>query len=218
MSRWPGKTVIGLTGNIGAGKSVVRSMLEQLGALGIDADALSHRIIEKGSTGYLPVVEYFGQYILTPEGEIDRARLGRIVFSDPKALQILESIIHPRVTEAINLLIEGSDKAVIVIEAIKLFEAEIYKDCDAIWVVQASSKARLERLVSQRHMTESDACQRIKAQEPPEYKINRADVVINNDGSLQDTWQQVVAAWQKMFPKAKLPASFDAAWFEAEKK
>ncbi len=93
MSKWPEKFVIGLTGNIGTGKSVVRRMLEHLGAYGIDADALSHRAMAKGAPGYDPILNTFGTFILTPDGEIDRARLGRIVFADPQALSRLEA--HP---------------------------------------------------------------------------------------------------------------------------
>src|SRR5512147_1107703 len=95
MSAWPGKYVIGLTGNIATGKSVVRKMLEHLGAYGIDADALGHRAIALGSPGYRPVVDTFGKWILTPDGQVDRGRLGRIVFADPEALARLESIVHP---------------------------------------------------------------------------------------------------------------------------
>jgi dephospho-CoA kinase len=89
VSKWPGKTVIGLTGNIGTGKSVVRRMLEHLGAFGIDADALSHRAIARGAPGYNQVVTQFGRWILSSDGEIDRQRLGKVVFSDPQALKIL---------------------------------------------------------------------------------------------------------------------------------
>src|SRR5210317_1680794 len=104
MSAWPGKYVIGLTGNIATGKSVVRKMLEHLGAYGIDADALAHRAIAKDAPGYQPVLEAFGNWVLTPEGQIDRVRLGRIVFSDPEALVQLETIVHPLVRGAIDVL------------------------------------------------------------------------------------------------------------------
>ena len=83
MSNWPGKFVIGLTGNIGTGKSVVRKMLEHLGAYGIDADALAHRAMAKGAPGYKPVVDIFGSWILDPQGQIDRNKLGKLVFTDP---------------------------------------------------------------------------------------------------------------------------------------
>ena len=95
MSNWPGKYIIGLTGNIATGKSVVRRMLEHLGAYTIDADALSHRVIARGAPGYQPVLDKFGNWLLDKEGQIDRSKLGRLVFSDGEALTQLEAIIHP---------------------------------------------------------------------------------------------------------------------------
>jgi dephospho-CoA kinase len=108
MSAWPGKFVIGLTGNIATGKSVVRKMLEHLGAYGIDADALGHRAIAKDAPGYQAVIDTFGRWILTPDGQIDRAKLAHVVFSDPDALVRLESIVHPLVRQAVDILIKRS--------------------------------------------------------------------------------------------------------------
>ena len=213
--RWAGKTIIGLTGNIGTGKSVVRLMLEHLGALGIDADAVSHGIIEKGSSGYLPVVEYFGSAILTQAEEIDRKQLGRIVFSNPEALQALEEIIHPRVSEAVDMLINSSSNPVAVIEAIKLIEGYLGQDCDSIWVVTADQQTQLNRLVLQRKMSEADALQRIQAQPPQEEKLRHADVVIDNSGDLEETWQQVKRAWQCLFPEQELCAAFQDTAIDA---
>ena len=95
MSAWTGKYVIGLTGNIATGKSVVRKMLEHLGAYGIDADALSHRAIAKGAPGYKPVLSAFGSWIVGPDGQIDRSRLARVVFSDPEALSSSSKLFTP---------------------------------------------------------------------------------------------------------------------------
>src|SRR5512145_153685 len=120
MSAWPGKYVIGLTGNIATGKSVVRKMLEHLGAYGIDADALSHRAIAKDAPGFKPVVDHFGKWILGEDGQVDRAKLGRVVFADPDALTQLEAIVHPLVRQAVDVLIRRSTQQVIVIEAIKM--------------------------------------------------------------------------------------------------
>jgi len=106
VSKWPGKFVIGLTGNIATGKSVVRRMLEHLGAYGINADALTHRVLSRGAPGYQPVIELFGKRILNQSGEIDREKLGKLVFNDPNALSDLEAIVHPYITQAIDLLIK----------------------------------------------------------------------------------------------------------------
>ncbi len=199
MSRiFPNKYVIGLTGNIATGKSVVRKMLEHLGAYGIDADRLAHRAIAKGAPGYQPVVETFGRWIVGPDGEIDRRKLGRIVFSDPEALARLEAIVHPLVEQAIHYLVRNAPHKVVVIEAIKLLESGLHKLCDAIWVVDAPPEVQMERLVKQRGMSAEEARQRIMAQPPQSLKRARADVIIDNSRTYEYTWRQVVDAWMKI--------------------
>lgn len=200
MSGWPGKTVIGLTGNIATGKSVVRKMLEHLGAYGIDADALGHRAIAKGAPAYQPVLNTFGRWILAPDGQIDRARLARIVFSDPEALSSLEAIIHPLVRQAVDILVRRSKERVIVVEAIKLLESPLRTACDSLWVTYAPPELQLARLVQKRGMTPAAARQRILAQASQEEKMAVANVVIRNMGTFEDTWRQVSAAWKTLFP------------------
>lgn len=200
MSKWAGKYVIGLTGNIGTGKSVVRRMVEHLGAFGIDADSLAHRAIAKGAPGYQKVIQAFGNWIVGTDGEIDRARLGRVVFSDPHALNLLESIVHPLVLQAVDWMISRSTKPVIIIEAIKLLEANMHISCDSVWVVTVPVEVQVARLVQKRKMKEADARQRIQAQPSQQSKIAAATVIINNDGSIEDTWKQVSSAWQKYVP------------------
>ncbi len=199
MSRvFPDKYVIGLTGNIATGKSVVRKMLEHLGAYGIDADRLAHRAIARGAPGYAPVVETFGRWIVGPDGEIDRRKLGRIVFGDPEALAQLEAIIHPLVEQAIHYLVRNTPHKVVVIEAIKLLESGLHKLCDAIWVVDAPPEVQMERLIKQRGMHADEARQRIMAQPPQSLKRARADVIIDNSRTYEYTWRQVVDAWMKI--------------------
>lgn len=200
MASWPGKYVIGLTGNIATGKSVVRRMLEHLGAYGIDADALAHRAMAQGAPGYAPIVKLFGTYILDEEGQIDRARLGRLVFADPQALEALEAILHPLVRQGVDLLVRRAPHKVIVIEAIKLLEGNLRSVCDAVWVTHSNPVAQLARLKRKRHMSDTDARQRIDAQAPQQQKIAAADVVIENSGSIEDAWRQVNEAWQKTVP------------------
>jgi dephospho-CoA kinase len=208
VSKWPGKTVIGLTGNIATGKSVVRRMLEHLGAYGIDADALSHRAIAKGAPGYKPVIEAFGRWVVGPDQQINRVRLGHVVFSDPEALAILEGIVHPLVTQAVDIIIQRAMQPVIVIEAIKLIETgAIAKSCDSIWVSVAPPKIQMARLILNRKMSETEASERILTQAPQDQKIAAANVVIKNSGSYEDTWRQVTTAWQALFPAGEPEAS-----------
>jgi dephospho-CoA kinase len=202
VSNWPGKYVIGLTGNIATGKSVVRRMMEHLGAYTIDADSLSHRAIAKGAPGYRPVVDTFGKFILDTSGEIDRAKLGRLVFRDPEALRNLEAIVHPLVEQAVDLMIRRASQRVIVIEAIKLLEGRLVSACDAVWTTYAPESVQKNRLMRKRGMDEKEALQRIQAQSPQEVKTAAARVVIQNASSFEDTWKQVVAAWKVISPMA----------------
>lgn len=197
MSHWPGKYVIGLTGNIGTGKTVVRRMLEHLGAYTIDADALSHRAIARGAPGYQPVVEHFGKWILGPDREIDRSKLGDVVFRDAAAMRDLEQIIHPLVRKAVDVLVRRSTQQVVVIEAIKLLEGELRKACDSVWVTYAPPVVQIERLTRKRNISREEALRRINAQAPQTGKIEAADVVIRNIGSYDELWKQVSEAWKK---------------------
>ena len=210
MKKWADKFVIGLTGNIGTGKSVVRRMLEHLGAYGIDADALSHRAMAKGAPAYEPILAAFGHYILDKEGEIDRGKLGRLVFTDSEALTQLEKIVHPLVEQAVDLIIKRSTQKVIVIEAIKLLESKLADYCDNIWVVYSPPEIQLHRLTNLRGMHEKEARQRISSQIPQENRLARATVVIKNVSTFEDTWRQVTTAWQRHVPigeSVSVPAS-----------
>ncbi len=200
MSKFPGKTIIGLTGNIATGKSVVRRMLEHLGAYTIDADALSHRVISKGAPGYQPVLDKFGSWLLDKEGQIDRKRLGRLVFSDGEALAQLEDIIHPYVDQAVELLTRRASQQVVVIEAIKLLESNLRSQCDSIWVTDAPREMQVERLVRKRGMSQEEALQRVQSQSAQKEKLAAAGVIILNKGSYEDLWQQVSEAWKSVSP------------------
>lgn len=206
MGAFPGKFIIGLTGNIATGKSVVRKMLEHLGAYGIDADALGHRAIAKGAPGYQPIVDTFGRWILDSEQQIDRARLARLVFADEQALSQLEAIVHPLVRQAVAAIVGRATQSVVVIEAIKLLEGDLRSGCDSIWVTTAPESVQLERLMARRGMTGEGAVARVRAQRSQEEKIAAADVVIANSASFEETWHQVVAAWKLVVPQAEPPA------------
>lgn len=192
--------MIGLTGNIATGKSVVRRMLEHLGAYTIDADALSHRVISKGAPGYQPVLDTFGTWLLGPDGQINRARLGKLVFNDKEALKQLEDIIHPYVRQAIDILTKRASQKIVVIEAIKLLESGLSQQCDTIWVTDAPQQVQVERLMRKRGMGQEDALQRVRVQAAQKEKVAAADVVITNNGSYDDLWKQVSEAWKKIAP------------------
>jgi len=207
MSSWPGKYAIGLTGNIATGKSLVRQMLEFLGAYGIDADALAHETLALGAPGYQPVLDSFGEGILNQDRTIDRSILASVVFSDPDQLQRLEAIVHPLVGKQINRLISSTQSDIFVIEAIKLIEAKLHKLCNTLWVTESPREIQLERLKKSRHMSHAEAVQRITAQSAQKEKVSIADLVIHNDGSITYTWEQVLAAWKSIFPDSMPPLS-----------
>jgi dephospho-CoA kinase len=191
--------VIGLTGNIATGKSVVGRMLSEMGAEHIDADRLAHQVMVAGTPTCERIVAAFGTQILRPDGSIDRGRLGSIVFGDANALARLEAIVHPAVIARTQQLIADSAAEVVVVEAIKLIESGmVVRLCDALWVVTASRAAQIQRLMEQRRLSYEDAVLRIDAQPPQEAKVARADVVIHNDDSLESTRQQVIEAWREI--------------------
>jgi dephospho-CoA kinase len=189
------KYLIGLTGNIGTGKSTVARMLADLGATVIDADALVHDLQRKGTPIYDAIVAEFGPGILHTDGEIDRPALGAIVFDEPSRLRALEAIVHPAVAVESARRISEAATAVVVYEAIKLIEAGRHAMCDAIWVVSAPREVQVERLMRDRGMSESEARRRIDAQPPPEEKLKHATVVIDNGRSLEATRAQVERAY-----------------------
>ena len=200
MNKQPGKYIIGLTGNIATGKSVVRRMLEHLGAYTIDADALGHRAIAKGAPGYDPVIGLFGKWILRKDGEIDRAKLAGLVFRDSQALDQLEDIVHPLVGQASEIFIKRASQKVVVIEAIKLLESNLKTSCDSIWVTYAPEEVQVERLIRKRGMTREQALERIHIQSSQSGKVAAAGVVIRNTGSYDDLWKQVTEAWKQISP------------------
>lgn len=198
MSRWPNKYVIGLTGNIATGKSVVLKMLQHSGAYTIDADQLVHQAMMPGAPAYKPIVDTFGQFIVGSDNRINRQMLGQIVFSNPEALKKLEAITHPIVRQAIDALVKRATQRVVVVEAIKLLEGDLKDWMDSIWVVNASKQTQYKRLVTQRKMSEDEAKKRILAQASQDEKLKAAKVVIDNDGDVEKTWKQVQTQWEEI--------------------
>ena len=196
--RYPGKYLIGLTGNIAVGKSCVRQMLAELGVVAIDADQIAHQVMRRGESAYDKIVAAFGDDILDDDGEIARAALGEIVFAEPAKLNQLEGITHPAIRRRIDQLIRAADSPVLVIEAIKLLEGELKNVVDAIWVVDASPRTQRQRLISRRGLTAAQAESRIALQNSQEDKLRAADVIIDNNGDIDDARAQVTRAWRQI--------------------
>ena len=188
--------LIGLTGGIGSGKSAVATRLAELGAIVIDADAIAREVVEPGTDGLVQVVAEFGRDVLTATGELDRAALGRLVFADPQRRQALERIIHPRVrARSAEIVSTAPDDAVVVNDIPLLVETGQAKNFPLVIVVLAAEDVRVARLVRDRGMTEDDARARIAAQATDEQRREVADIVIVNDGTLDDLRVAVDAAW-----------------------
>ena len=163
--------IIGLTGNIATGKSEVGRMLRQLGARLVDADALVHQLMRRGGPVYQAIVDEFGVEMVGQDGEIDRARLGAIVFAAPMALARLEAIVHPPVVARVAEIIQEAREPAVVIEAIKLIEGGQHEMCDELWVVTCPKEQQLARLMAQRGLSEAEALLRIEAQPPQKEKV-----------------------------------------------
>lgn len=204
--KWPHLYVVGLTGGIATGKSTVSGYLRQLGAYVIDADEVAHQVTAPGSTGFLKVVQEFGNRVVTFRGTLDRRKLGQIVFSDSEALRTLNSIIHPLVIGRINLMLntlaqdsgDREESLCVVLDVPLLFETGMDKICDEVWVVAVDFELQVKRLMERDGFCKDEALSRIQAQMPLEAKIELAQAVIDNSGSLESTYQKVRELWQTL--------------------
>jgi len=192
---------IGLTGNIGAGKSSVAELLVSHGAHLIDADKVAREVVEPGAPAYQPLIDRFGAAILDADGRIDRPRLAAVVFADPADLADLNAIVHPAIGVA---MIEGKDAhrgtadiVVMDIPLLKEFHNEMLS-LDAVIVVDASPEVRLERLTTQRGMSEDDVRARMAAQPSREERLEGADFVIDNSGDADHLAAEVDRVWAEL--------------------
>ncbi|MFE9361720.1 dephospho-CoA kinase [Streptomyces sp. NPDC006978] len=194
---------VGLTGGIGAGKSEVSRLLARFGAVLIDADRISREVVEPGTPGLTAVVEAFGPGILRPDGTLDRSALGSIVFADPARLATLNAIVHPLVgARSAELERAAGAGAVVVHDVPLLTENGLAPLYDLVVVVDAKPGTQLDRLVTMRGMTESDARARMAAQATREERLAVADLVIDNDGPLEDLKPQVREVWSQLTARA----------------
>jgi dephospho-CoA kinase len=175
-----------------------------LGAEHIDADHLAHQVMAPGMPAWDEIVAAFGPQIVGPNGDIDRAKLGAIVFADPTALARLEDIVHPEVIAHTRRRITSSVAPVVVVEAIKLIESGMVRQLvDTLWVVTAPREVQLARLMAHRGLGRTEALLRIDAQLPQAAKVAQADTVIDNGGTIQATVRQVEQAWQDILTQVR---------------
>jgi dephospho-CoA kinase len=191
--------VIGLAGGIGSGKSTVSRFLAELGAIIIDADKVGHEALKPDTEIWHKVVAAFGRQILTPDGDINRQKLGEIVFSNPESLSKLNQIMHPRMYDMVKAQLEEYQRqgvAVVVLEAPLLIEANWTSLVDEVWVTVASQPTVLRRLKEKFGLSESEALARIRSQLPTEERARYADVTINTDCALDELKAKVKELWQ----------------------
>lgn len=197
--------LIGLTGNIASGKSTVATLLIQRGAAHIDADALVHEMYLPGTEVTTALTEHFGASVLNTEGGIDRKALGAIVFSDPAAMRLVESLTHPRVgpmtMEKIQKIMAERTPPAIVLEAVKLIESGRYKMTDSVWMVISDPAIQKQRLMEKRGWSEAEAEARLAAQPPIEPRLPFVHVLIHNNGTLADLEAHVEQQWQSLFDR-----------------
>jgi len=184
---------VALTGGIATGKSYVRERFEQLGVPTSDADTLARAVVAPGTDGLAAVVEAFGHEVLNSEGELDRKKLGAIVFTDQARRRVLEEIIHPAVRRATDAWFDHLEPATpfAIADIPLLYETGRDRDFDKVIVTATDSETQLRRVMRRDNLQESEARQRIMAQLPIEEKVRRADYVIRTDGPFEETDRQV---------------------------
>ena len=189
--------VIGLTGGIACGKSAVSHVLRGLGAGIIDADRIGHEVLYAGQEAYSQVVQAFGQEILNEQGEIDRKRLGAMVFAEKKKLSQLNSITHPHIINNIVKQIEAGD-GIIVLDAALLFETDLDALCDEIWLVMAKKEEQLRRILLRDGLSRQEAERRVQSQGDYAQKRGKAKHIIDNSGSLGELEREVKRLYQQV--------------------
>ena len=194
--------VLGLTGGIGSGKSMVASMFAKLGADVIDADQLAREIVEPGQAALEEIATAFGRNILMPDGRLDRGKLARVIFADPVARGRLNAITHPRIQDRIatEIAARGSRPGVLIVDIPLLYENDRTGTVEAVIVVWVDPKTQLRRLIERDGLSENEARQRIAAQMPLDEKRARADLVVDNSGSRENTRRQVEAIYRQFAP------------------
>ncbi len=196
--------MVGLTGVIGAGKSAVAARLAELGALVIDSDWLAREVVAPGTDGLAEVVAAFGTGVLAPDGSLDRPALARVVFGDEAARRRLESIIHPRVrARSVELVAAAPPDAIVVNDVPLLVESGLAAGFQLVIIVMADEETRIRRLARTRGMSAAEARSRMAAQASDEQRRAVADVLIDNDGTLDELREEVDAVWRERLVPAR---------------
>lgn len=190
--------ILGVTGNIASGKTTVSGLLAELGATVIDSDLVYRELVGAGQPLLAVLVDRFGANILAANGSLDRAALGSIVFADPMALADLDRLTHPAVIAEVDARVERVTGGVVVLDAVKLVESGHADRCDAVWVVVADLDVQIRRLMQRNGLSEQEARRRVESQPSLRTKLARADLVIDNNGTREETWEQVVQAWNRL--------------------
>ena len=198
--------VIGLTGGIGSGKSTVSQMLAEKGAVVLSADLVGHEVYLPGNPAWQEVVDAFGREVLAADSNIDRQKLGAIVFADEAALRRLNGITHPRMKELMREKLaqqEAAGTRVVVLEAALLFDAGWDDLADEVWVTVAPPELAARRTAGRSGLNLEEALARVRAQMSNEERVRRSDVVIDTDCPLNDTRRQVDEAWERLAGRLK---------------
>ncbi len=197
--------IIGITGNIGSGKSSVARLLEEKGAIVIDADKVGHEIYAPGTEGWRELVANFGAGILSSDGTVDRKKLAGMVFDNPEAVARLNRILHPLIRKEIEKRIQSLRQKgvkIAVIEATLLIEAGWRDMVDELWLVTAPAETSIKRLKA-RGLSESEALARLAAQPPPEKKAPFATLILSNEGTLEELKAKVDRLWSRIHNECK---------------
>jgi dephospho-CoA kinase len=199
--------LVGLTGGIASGKSLVARVFKELGAHVIDADRIVHELLEPDQEAWREVLDHFGRAVLFPDNVIDRRKLGEIVFNDAKEREWLNKCLHPKVFAAytcrVNHLRDREPDAIIVLDAALLIETGYDRNMDKIIVVYADREQQIERLSIRDTLTRSQALARIASQMPLSEKRGRADYVIDNTGKPEDTRRSATDVFHKLQREAE---------------
>ena len=194
--------VVGLTGGIATGKSTVSAILENAGAVIIDADRIARQVVKKNLPAYRQIVDSFGESVLLPDGEIDRTALGHVIFNDPRKKQLLNTIVHPQVRKETKRQLRRIEKndpnALVILDIPLLYETGMHRNLSEVIVVYAPEHAQVKRLMQRDQISEEDALARIRSQMPIEQKKSRATLVIDNSGTVKNTRKQTLKIFQSL--------------------